>query len=134
MVNRMLGRESCPSVWNEDSVFPLRAEACALPFASGFFDVITCIDAFSYFGTDDTALMKLARFIKLGGQIGIVGAGLMKEIKGELPQHLQFWWEPELWSLHSPGWWKQHWERAGCVDFETADTFQDGGAILEILA
>lgn len=37
----------------EDSVFPLHADARSLPFASGFFDAITCIDSFPYFGSDD---------------------------------------------------------------------------------
>ncbi len=107
-------------------VFPLRAEAGSLPFPSGFFDVIVCVDSFSYFGTDDTAITKLSRFLKPGGQIGIVGAGLMKEIENDVPSHLKTWWEPELWSLHSPGWWKRHWERTGCVDVETADTMEEG--------
>ena len=38
----------------EDGVFPLHADARSLPFAAEFFDAVICIDAFSYFGTDDT--------------------------------------------------------------------------------
>src|SRR4051795_15316 len=36
----------------EDGVFPIRADARSLPFAAEFFDAVTCIDAFLYFGTD----------------------------------------------------------------------------------
>src|SRR6516225_2742163 len=34
----------------EDGVFPIHADARALPFAPEFFDVIVCIDAFPYCG------------------------------------------------------------------------------------
>src|SRR5512145_2084376 len=37
----------------EDGVFPLHADARALPFAAEFFDAIVCLDCFNYFGTDD---------------------------------------------------------------------------------
>src|SRR5664279_6457997 len=43
-----------------DGVFPLRAEARALPFATGFFDAIVSIDSFVYYGTDDLYLAYLA--------------------------------------------------------------------------
>src|SRR5947209_14286309 len=37
----------------EDGVFPLHADARALPFAPEFFDAIVCIDSFYYFGSAD---------------------------------------------------------------------------------
>jgi cyclopropane fatty-acyl-phospholipid synthase-like methyltransferase len=64
----------------EDGVFPIHADARALPFAAEFFDAIVCVDAFSYFGTDDLFLNGLARFVKPGGAIGLAGAGLTREI------------------------------------------------------
>src|SRR5216683_67899 len=71
----------------EDGVFPIHADARSLPFAAEFFDAIVCIDSFCYYGTDDLYLNYLARFVKPGGQVGIVGAGLMKEIEGSVPVH-----------------------------------------------
>lgn len=109
-----------------DGVFPLRAEARALPFAEEFFDVVVGIDCFSYFGTDDLYLNYLARFIKPGGKLGIAGAGLINEIEGAVPPHLQDWWTPDLWSIHSAAWWRRHWERTGIVEIELADTMPDG--------
>jgi hypothetical protein len=50
----------------------------------------------------------------------------MQEIEGALPKHLQAWWEPSLWSLHSAPWWRRHWERTGFVTVELADSMQDG--------
>jgi SAM-dependent methyltransferase len=111
-----------------DRVFPMHAEARSLPFANEFFDVIVSIDSFPYYGTDDMYLNYLARFVKPGGLIGVAGAGLMQEIEGAVPEHLQAWWEPEpgLWCLHSAPWWRRHWERTGIVTVELADPMPDG--------
>ena len=110
----------------EKNVFPMRADARALPFAADFFDAIISIDSFVYYGTDDLYLSMLARFVKPGGQIGIAGAGLMQEIQGVVPSHLQKWWTPDLWCLHSATWWHKHWEKMGIMDIEVADTLHDG--------
>jgi SAM-dependent methyltransferase len=110
----------------EDGVFPLHADARSLPFAPGFFDAITCIDAYLYFGTDDLYLNYLAQFVKPGGPIGIAGAGLVREIEGEVPEHLRAWWTQDMWSFHSAAWWRRHWERTGIVRVEIADAMPDG--------
>ena len=85
-----------------DAVFPIHADARALPFANEFFDAAVSIDAFPYFGTDDLYLNYLLRVVKPGGLVGIAGAGLMQEIEGAIPDHLAAWWEPGLSCLHSP--------------------------------
>jgi len=36
----------------EDGIFPIHADARALPFAAEFFDAITFMDSFVYWGTD----------------------------------------------------------------------------------
>lgn len=110
----------------EDGVFPIHADARSLPFAAAFFDAIVCIDSFYYYGTDDLYLNYLARFVKPGGQVGIAGAGLVREIEGPLPEHLREWWTQDLWSLHSAAWLRRHWERTGIMDIELADTMPDG--------
>ncbi len=110
----------------EEGVFPIHADARSLPFADEFFDAILSIDSFPYYGTDDLYLGYLARFVKPGGQVGVAGAGLMREIEGPLPEHLRAWWTPDLWYLHSAAWWRRHWERTGIMDIELADTMPDG--------
>ena len=110
----------------EDGVYPIQADARALPFAPAFFDAIVSIDAFPYFGTDDLYLGYLGRFVKPDGVIAIAGAGLMQEIEGAVPEHLRAWWTPDLSCLHSAGWWRRHWERSGLADVEVADTMPEG--------
>lgn len=109
-----------------DRVFPLHCDARGLPFASEFFDAITIVDAFSYFGTDDLYLNYLARFVPAGGTIAMAGAGLAREIDGELPDHLRGFWTQDFWCLHSALWWERHWGRTGVVEVEVADSMPEG--------
>jgi cyclopropane fatty-acyl-phospholipid synthase-like methyltransferase len=109
----------------ENRVFPIHADAHTLPFAAEFFDAIVALDCYSYFGTDSLYLNYLAQFVKVGGQIGIAGAGLKQEITAPVPEHLREYWTQDFWCLHSAAWWRQHWERTGIVEIETADTLDD---------
>jgi cyclopropane fatty-acyl-phospholipid synthase-like methyltransferase len=110
-----------------DAVFPIHADARALPFAAEFFDAIVSIDSFFYYGTDDLYLNDLARLVKPGGPIAIAGAAMLQEIDSTIPEHLQAWWAQDRpVCLHSAPWWRRHWERSGILDVEVADTLPDG--------
>jgi len=110
-----------------DAVFPIHADARALPFATGFFDAIVSVDSFVYYGTDEFYLNYLARFLKPGGRLGIAQVGLVAEIEGSVPEHLGEWWrQDQLWCLHSPAWWRRHWGRTGILEIEEADAMVDG--------
>jgi SAM-dependent methyltransferase len=110
----------------ENGVFPVHADARSLPFGEEFFDAVISIDSFPYYGTDDLYLGYLARFVKAGGYIAIVGAGLTKEIEGSPPQHLRNWWSHDLWCLHSAEWWRRHWEKTTILDVRLSDSMPDG--------
>ena len=112
----------------EDRVFPIHAEARTLPFAPRFFDAMVSVDAYHYFGTDDLYLENhMAGLVKPGGQMGIVVPGLVEELTSdEPPEHLKPYWEPALFSLHSPAWWRRHWERSGLVTVQRCDLLPDG--------
>ena len=109
-----------------DHVFPLHADARALPFAAEFFDAVVCVDSIIYFGTDDLYLNYLANFVKPGGLIAHVGAGLVQDVPDPLPDHLRLLWTQDCHALHTPAWWRRHWERTGIVAVETADGLPDG--------
>jgi cyclopropane fatty-acyl-phospholipid synthase-like methyltransferase len=110
----------------ERRVFPIHADARALPFAGEFFDTILAVDCYSYFGTDDLYLNYLSHFVKPGGLIGIAGAGLTQEMSTPVPEHLRELWTQDAWCLHSLAWWRQHWERTGIVEIASADSMADG--------
>jgi SAM-dependent methyltransferase len=109
-----------------DRVFPIHAEAHALPFAADFFDAAVSLDAYHYFGTDDLYLGYYSRFIKPGGELGIVVPGLTREIGADIPEHLAPHWVWDFCSFHSPEWWRTHWQKMGLVDVTTADQMPDG--------
>ena len=109
----------------EGQIFPIHAEAHALPFADGFFDAAVSADAYHYFGTDNLYLSYYARFVRLGGEIGIVVPGLREEF-ADVPPHLAPYWEPDFWSFHSPAWWRAHWERSDQVKLSVADRVPRG--------
>jgi len=106
-------------------VYPLHAEAHALPFEPAFFDVIVSIDSFHYYGTDDMYAHYVARFLKPGGVIAIAGAGLSQEFEGEIPAALCGWWEPTMAALHTHAWWRRHWQRSGILEVTLADSLPD---------
>ncbi len=109
-----------------DGVFPIHADARALPFATEFFDAILSLDSFPFYGTDDLYLNYLARFLKPSGTLAIAGAGLTREVEGTVPEHLRAWWTPDLWALHSASWWRRHWDRTGILATTLAETMPDG--------
>jgi cyclopropane fatty-acyl-phospholipid synthase-like methyltransferase len=110
----------------DDRVFPIHADARALPYAGEFFDAMLSHDSFPYYGTDDLYLNYLAHFVKPGGQIGIAGAGLIRELEDGVPEHLKDFWTEDMWCLHGAEWWRQHWQRTGIVDVELAETMAEG--------
>ena len=115
----------------EDRVFPIHAEAHALPYADGFFDAAVSLDSYHYYGTDDLYLGKhYARLVKPGGQMGLVAPGLMREFDGDVPAHLEaFWDRRECFSFHTADWWRRHWAQTGLVEVELCDTMPDGGLV-----
>jgi len=110
----------------DGQIFPIHAEAHALPFAHGFFDAAISVDAYHYFGTADLYFSSYAPFVKPGGQIGIVVPGLREELSAGVPAHLVPYWAPDFWSFHSPAWWRAHWEWTGLATVTTADLVPRG--------
>ena len=110
----------------DDLVFPIHAEARDLPYADGFFDVVVSIDSFQYFGTDDTYLAYLTRFLRPGGRIGVVDPALFRELGTEVPAELAHLWQCQGLPFHGPDWWRTHWAKTGLVTVDVADAVPDG--------
>jgi SAM-dependent methyltransferase len=117
----------------ENQVYPVHAEAHALPYAEGFFDAITSLDSYQYYGTDDLYLNYFHKFVRPGGQIGIVVPGLAREIKGPVPEHLTRarpgrgpLWVDECWCFHTAAWWRRHWDKMSYIRDVAADVMPDG--------
>jgi cyclopropane fatty-acyl-phospholipid synthase-like methyltransferase len=109
-----------------DRVLPVHAEAHALPFAEGYFDVILSFDAYHYFGTDDLYVGYISKFIRPGGRLCIVVPGLAQELPEGPPESLRPYWPWDFCSFHSPNWWRRHWSKTGLVEMELADNLAHG--------
>ncbi|MEE9441331.1 MAG: methyltransferase domain-containing protein [candidate division Zixibacteria bacterium] len=117
----------------EDGVFPIQAEAHNLPYAARYFESIISVDSYQYFGTDDLYLGYITRFLKDGGQLGLVMPATMKEFD-KPPGHLIhkqesggiFWDQKECRTLHTLDWWIDHFSYPGIVDIEVAEIIPDG--------
>ncbi|OHD25814.1 MAG: hypothetical protein A2Y38_04990 [Spirochaetes bacterium GWB1_59_5] len=114
----------------EDRVFPIKAEAHTLPYADGFFDAAISVDAYHYFGTDETYFpCNYARLVKSGGQFGMLSPGLTKEFYPALPERMRSLWEPDMYAFHSAQWWASMWTKTGLVTDVAAESLPDGKAL-----
>jgi cyclopropane fatty-acyl-phospholipid synthase-like methyltransferase len=116
-------------------VFPVRADARALPFAQGWFDAVVCFNAYIYFGTDERYLPFLARHVRSGGAIGIVDACVSREMPTvhDVPAELRQAWRSGFNMLHTIEWWRRHWEKTGLVDVQLAELVPGSRALAEDL-
>lgn len=117
-----------------DSVFPIQAEAHALPYAEGFFDAIFSIDAYHYFGTDQMYLGYFAEFLKPGGQLGVMVPGLHQPWPEQIPRYLTepqahggAFWAWDMATFQTASWWRSLWDQYPFFQLETAAALPDGG-------
>jgi cyclopropane fatty-acyl-phospholipid synthase-like methyltransferase len=110
----------------EALVYPIYGEAHNLPFGEEFFDMIISVDAYHYFGTDEAYLSYITKYLKPGGKLGIVVPGIMSEFTQGIPDYLQPFWQPELYTFHSPAWWNNHFAKTGLVHVDTYDYLEQG--------
>lgn len=98
-----------------DKVFPIHAEAHALPYADGFFDAAISVDSYHYYGADESYFPRtFSKLVKQGGQFGIVVPGLTKEFDKGYPDTMERFWnsyDGELFAFHSGAWWRNLWEK-----------------------
>jgi len=109
-----------------DRVFPIHAEAHALPYANGFFDAAISIDSYHYYGADEQYFpCTFSKLVKPGGQFGIATPGLTEEFESGYPQTLKSFWEGELFSFHSASWWRRLWEKTEIVEIKSCYNVPD---------
>ncbi len=113
-----------------DRVTAVHAEAHALPFEAASFDAVVSIDAFEYFGTADSYLPYVLRFLAPGGQLGVATPAMRREAREMcgIPAHVRacVGWEAMAW--HTADWWRFQWETTELVTGVTARYAESGWA------
>ncbi len=100
----------------DDRVIPVFADANALPFAKGYFDVAVSVGAFNMFGANAGFMdEKLAPFLKPGGIIAVEIPGLKKDFFDDVPQELHPFWSEDI-NFYSVKWWRQLWEQSERIE------------------
>ena len=113
-----------------DKVYPIHAEAHALPYAKGFFDVVIAVDCYHYFGAGENYFVDVfSKLVKPGGQLGIVVPGLRKEFEKGYPDTLEKLWIPEYYPFHSDKWWRTLWEKTGLCKITASYPMEDSRAL-----
>ncbi len=93
-------------------IIPISVDATnGLPFAAEYFDILISVDAYHYFGANETMLPRLLPFVKTGGHIAVAVCGLKRDFpRGEVPQELQPFWQPDM-NFYSLSWWQELWAK-----------------------
>ena len=113
-----------------DRVFPIRAEAHALPYAKDFFDVAISVDSYHYYGASESYFPDVfSSLVKSGGQFGIVIPGLSREFDKGYPDTLEKLWFSGLFTFHSSKWWRDLWGKTGLCEITSCYYFDDPKAI-----
>ena len=126
-INPSANRPRIEEAGVSDRVFPVEAEAHALPFAHGYFDALVSIDAYHYFGTDVRYLSYAAQFVRPGGQMGIVVPGNSvdpDDLPPELLETAPF--GADYFTFRSAQWWARHWSRTSGVAVTHAEMLPGG--------
>ena len=113
----------------ENLVIPIKADAQNLPFAQGFFDAIICVNGYFYFGADEAYLENILKFLRPGGQIGMIVNGCMKEFTDDSPGYITEIYGDEWYTRQTVSWWRNLWEKSNLVSIDAADTLPDGCAL-----
>lgn len=101
-------------------IFPLLVDATKeIPFAHNYFDLIVSVDAYQYFGSNDTMLATLLPYLKPGGHFAAAVPGFIGDYSEEnLPEVVKPFWTPE-WYFYPLHWWKALWEKEPGITLTT---------------
>ena len=91
----------------DKSIIPIHSNALDLPFANGFFDAFISIDAYHYFGNNNTYFVeKIMPLLKKDAPVIIAFPGMKYEVHNNIPKEMEKYWEAEALEMwHSIKWW-----------------------------
>lgn len=91
----------------DHKIIPLQIDALNLPFANEFFDAVISVDAYHYFGNNDTYFPQILKpLIKKDGIIALSFPGMKYEVHANIPEEMEPLWDKEALAMwHSIEWW-----------------------------
>lgn len=97
----------------DDLIIPIRTNANSLPFAEQYFDAVISVDAYHYFGNNDTYFVETLRpLLKKDALVALAFPGMKYEVHNNIPEEMKKYWDDEsLQTWHSIEWWKPKFEK-----------------------
>ena len=111
----------------DNLIIPVHGDALDMPYADEYFDAVISVDAYEYFGENESYMdEKLAPLVKKGGVIAIAIPGVKNELNGVLPQEMSYSWTVEdLSTFHSCSWWRDLLSKSQKIEIESVGEMQD---------
>ena len=112
----------------EDSVFPMRVNERQLPFPVEYFDLILSVDSYMNFRTDFSYSNYISKFLKPGGQMGIVDlcSNYSKNVEKENSNENKFNF------VQSLDWWYNLWENTDSVNVKILEIVPENELMKEL--
>ncbi len=104
-------------------IIPVHADANELPYAQEYFDAIISVDAYYYFGREESFMDdKIAPYVKPGGLIALAFPGFKKDIHDHLPPEFLLSWKAEdLDTFRSVSWWRKLLEKSEKIEIQSIE-------------
>lgn len=93
----------------EKQIIPIHSDATQLPFAEDYFDAVISVDAYHYFGCNETYFDScLSKFLKKDALIAIGVPGMKHELNNCVPEEMKpYWSEADLSTWNTCEWWEK---------------------------
>ncbi len=111
----------------DNLIIPIHGDALDMPYADEYFDAVISVDAYEYFGENESYMdEKLAPLVKKDGIIAIAIPGVKNELQGALPVEMTYSWTAEdLETFHSCGWWRELLGKSQKIEIESVSEMQN---------
>ncbi len=92
----------------EDKIIPIHADATQLPFADNYFDAVISVDAYHYFGNNETYYdAYLSKVLRQDALIAIAVPGMKYDLD-QIPVEMKPHWSEEAFAMwNSCNWWER---------------------------
>jgi len=113
--------------WNlQGKITPIHAEAHSLPFADGFFDAVTVVNSYQFYGASDLYFnWYLGNLVKEGGQCAFALPCLTKE----LAVYPDDWKETDQLYYHTIDWWHDYFGKCR-ANIQLVDDYAGYGSMI----
>ena len=103
-----------------DRITAVQADALELPFPDGYFDALVSIDSYNYFGREEGAIDRVARYMQPGAPLLIAVPGLKHDLTdADMKIYGLSWTREQMEYLCTVEWWAELLGRSDAVRIDS---------------